>query len=240
MKGHMNDHVETERCHMFQKTAEDIKSQLLQLINGQQNILSDKVDEVFITVRRDYRTALGIDQSSHEQLIPKTQRLMRQDVLVIIEDVEKIFRRVVGLEEVKEEESGGNDVVEHLNPKPANPAGQTTNAETTDDKAEEQAKDQVHFKADPDEPPRDLQALSDPVEAPTATGANDGQVASSESAENDNILPGLFESPTGRTRRSDDEDVHDNLQNDQSEGDEDSDSFRSWGDGTSSVTTDSD
>ncbi|KAL9612851.1 MAG: hypothetical protein Q9167_002583 [Letrouitia subvulpina] len=182
MKGHMNDHVEMERYKMFQKTAEDIKSQLLQLVNEQQEFLSDRVDNVFILVRRDYRTALGIDQSSQEQLIPKTQRLMRQDVLAIIEGVEKTFRRIAGLEEVKEEgeESGRDDVVE-----------------TTDDKAVEQAKDQTHFKADPDEPPKDLQALSDPVEAPKATGANGNQVGSSELAENDDVLPGLFESPTG-------------------------------------------
>ncbi|KAI4164369.1 MAG: hypothetical protein LQ342_002016 [Letrouitia transgressa] len=236
MKAHMNDHVEMERYTMFQKTAEDIKSQLLQLINNQQDILSDKVDEVFITVRRDYRTVLGIDQadqSSHEQLIPKTQRLMRQDVLAIIEGVEKIFRRVAGLEEVKDEENRRDEVVEHPNPKPANPAGQTTNAETTNDKAEEQAKDQVHFKSDLDEPPTDPQALSDPIEAPKATGRNGDQVASSESAETDDILPGIFE-PTGRTHRSDDEGFH------ESEGDEDSDSFRSLRDDTCSVTSDSD
>lgn len=236
MKAHMNDHVETERYNMFQKTAEDIRSQLLQLINDQQNFLSDKIDEVFITVRRDYRTALGIDQSNQEQLIPETQRLIRQDVLTIIESVENIFRRVAGLEEAKE------DVVEPLDSTPANPAGQATNAETTDDKIEERNKGQVHFKADPDEPPKELQALSDPVEAREATGGNGDQVASSESAEpseHDDTLPELFESATGKTHRSDDEAVHDNLQNDESEGDEDSESFRSCGDSTCSETSDS-
>jgi len=105
MKGHMNDHVSNERHVMFQRSADEVADRLRAMIRRTKEELDEKVDEIFLAMRRDYRSVLGGGDVQQEgQLLPKAQRLVRKEVLHIIRGVEKKFRRVAGFEQEESEE----------------------------------------------------------------------------------------------------------------------------------------
>ena len=63
------------------------------------NTLDDKIDEVIIQIKRDYRSVLGGgDMSQVGEVLPRVQRQVRKEIKHMIEDVENMMRKVVGLE----------------------------------------------------------------------------------------------------------------------------------------------
>lgn len=101
MKAAMNHHVDQERHVMFRDSAMETMERLKMMIQNQERIMSDRADEVFVLMRRDYRSVLG-GGDTHGELPPKSQRMMRNEVNSILEGVENMFREVIG------EESDGN------------------------------------------------------------------------------------------------------------------------------------
>ena len=66
--------------------------------------MNDKADEVYIAMRRDYNSVLGGGEvPQNGELLPKTQRLGRKEVMGIIDGVERIFSKIAGLE-IKDED----------------------------------------------------------------------------------------------------------------------------------------
>ena len=112
MKSALNGHVEQQRHVMFQRSADEVRNLLQRMVRTLQQTLDERADEIFLAMRRDYRAVLGGGDLPQGELLPKAQRLMRKAVMSKIESVEKIFRRVAGLEmegeNVDKEDKGEN------------------------------------------------------------------------------------------------------------------------------------
>lgn len=99
MKAHMNSHVAENRHTMFHESAEEVERQLSSLVKDVEDTLADKADEVFMQIKRDYRSVLGGgDAPPDGEVLPRVQRQVRKEVARIIDGVEKMMRKVVGLE----------------------------------------------------------------------------------------------------------------------------------------------
>ena len=100
----MTQHVDQERYSMFQCSADEVRKRLIAMVREIEEVLNNKADEVYVAMSRDYRSVLGGNDVPHGEMPPKWQRLMRKDVMAVIEGVEKVFNKVLGLE-------GGEDEV---------------------------------------------------------------------------------------------------------------------------------
>ncbi|KAI4087546.1 MAG: hypothetical protein LQ344_006699 [Seirophora lacunosa] len=98
MKAYMIDHVEQKRQTMFQESADEVKRQLKAMVRDVEERLADKTDEMFIQIKRDYRSVLGSGDVAHGEVIPRVQRQVRRETKKTIYGVEKMFKKVMGLE----------------------------------------------------------------------------------------------------------------------------------------------
>lgn len=98
MKAYMTDHVEQARQTMFHESANEVKRQLGALVHDMEETLADKTDEVFIQIKRDYRSVLGGGEAFQGEVIPRVQRQVRKEVKRTIDGVERMMKKVVGLE----------------------------------------------------------------------------------------------------------------------------------------------
>lgn len=126
MKFAMTSYVEEERHAMFQNSANEVRERLNQMITDQRAIMSERADQVFIAVRRDYGSALS-DGGACGELLPKTQRLVRHEVMSIIEQVESTFKKII---EGDSENSNENDKNGHESPTRESPQGEEVDAVT--------------------------------------------------------------------------------------------------------------
>ena len=91
MKAAMDSHIAQERHTMFQSSVDNVRNRLNAMVKGLESTMLDKVDEVFIMVRRDYNSVLGEGEVPQTgELLPKTQRLVRKEIMRIIDGV-RIF-----------------------------------------------------------------------------------------------------------------------------------------------------
>lgn len=111
MKAALNGHVEQQRHVMFQRSADEVRNLLQKMVRSLQEILDEKADEVFLAMRRDYRSVLGGGDLPQGEILPKAQRLMRKEIMGKINKVDKIFRRVAGLEVEDDQEDSDEEGV---------------------------------------------------------------------------------------------------------------------------------
>ncbi|MCJ1284331.1 hypothetical protein MMC26_003662 [Xylographa opegraphella] len=98
MKAAMNAHVERQRHTMFADSTKEVQKKLKAMLRGVEETMSNKADEVFIAMSRDYRSVLGGGDVPHGEMMPKWQRAMRREVKGVINKAEKIFKRIAGME----------------------------------------------------------------------------------------------------------------------------------------------
>lgn len=91
----MNAHVDHQRRIMFVESAEAAQKRLEALVKQVEAMMSERVMEVFVAMRRDYRSVLGGAEESQGELLPKAERLMRKEVIRILEDIERMFTDVL-------------------------------------------------------------------------------------------------------------------------------------------------
>lgn len=91
----MNAHVDQERHVMFQQSADEADRRLIEMVRDARETMSDRMDEVFVAMRRDYRSVLGGGDSQGE-VLPKPQRLLRKEVMTTLDEVEKLFKVALG------------------------------------------------------------------------------------------------------------------------------------------------
>lgn len=103
MKAAMNAHVDQERRVMFQESADEVQNRLEALVRSVEETMSQRTDEVFLAMRGDYRSVLGGSENVDGEVLPKAQRIMRKEVMSIIEGVEKMFKKVIGSADEDEE-----------------------------------------------------------------------------------------------------------------------------------------
>lgn len=113
MKAAMNSHVASERHTMFQSSADNVKSRLSVMLKELEVLMNDKADEVYIAIRRDYNTVLGGGEvPQNGEILPKTQRLVRKEMMRIIDGAEKVFSKIAGLD-LKDEDEDETKQVAH-------------------------------------------------------------------------------------------------------------------------------
>ena len=106
----MNTHVEHERGVMFGESAEAAQKRLEALVKQVEAMMSERVMEVFVAMRRDYRSVLGGAEESQGELLPKAQRLMRKEIIRILEDIERMFTAVLDGKVGENSDLGEEDV----------------------------------------------------------------------------------------------------------------------------------
>ena len=143
MKAALNGHVEKQRHVMFQRSADEVRNLLKQMVKTLQETLDEKADEIFLAMRRDYRSVLGGGDLPHGELLPKAQRLMRKEVMGKIGKAEKIFKKVAGLE-VEEDEKGEEEEID--------PSGKTDVVDQPGLSGQESGTLETQYPAAEDEP----------------------------------------------------------------------------------------
>ena len=116
MRNAMSQHVGQEKNNMFYASTQAVQNQLKKMVSGVEEDMLAKADEVFMAIKRDYTSAvLGDNSLSSSTILPRGQRVMREDVLSIVEDAERIFERVAAGKELDEEEQDGSVAEEDSN-----------------------------------------------------------------------------------------------------------------------------
>ncbi|MCJ1387289.1 hypothetical protein MMC18_000130 [Xylographa bjoerkii] len=105
MKAAMNTHVLRQKHTMFEESTNEVKMKLKAMIHQVDETMSNKADELFVAMSRDYRSVLGGGDVPHGEMMPKWQRAMRKEVKGVINEAEKIFKRVAGID-VEDDEDG--------------------------------------------------------------------------------------------------------------------------------------
>ncbi|OCL10223.1 hypothetical protein AOQ84DRAFT_387654 [Glonium stellatum] len=107
MKDTMVSYVDKERHTMFFRATEAVKHRLTLMCTEIEELMSEKADEVFLQMRRDYMTTIGGAHLSQGDLMPKAERTVRRDVLDILNSADEKFRAVLEGEVkiVKEDEA---------------------------------------------------------------------------------------------------------------------------------------
>jgi hypothetical protein len=97
MKSHMTAHIDDVRNTMFSESTQRATRSLEDMVKAAEKNMLSRVDEVFLSVKRDY-TAAVVGGTATGQAFPREQRIMRMELHRIVEGSEKMFKRVVGLE----------------------------------------------------------------------------------------------------------------------------------------------
>ncbi|CAO1602122.1 hypothetical protein XANCAGTX0491_005753 [Xanthoria calcicola] len=98
MKTYMSSHVEGHRDAMFKASADEVRNQLEDMVSSVEETLADKTDEVFMQIKRDYRSVLGGEDLPQGEVLPRVQRLVRKETKKTIGGVERLMKIAVGLE----------------------------------------------------------------------------------------------------------------------------------------------
>ena len=106
MKAAMQAHVDQERHVMFELSADEAKRRLIEMVEGASMTISDRIDEVFVAMRRDYRSVLGGGDTQGE-ILPKSQRILRKQVMMTLDGVEQLFKIALGQATDDDCNSGG-------------------------------------------------------------------------------------------------------------------------------------
>jgi len=95
---------------VFQESADNVENRLRDMTKNVDILMSDKTDEVFNLVKRDYRSIIGGgDVPQDGQILPREQRLVRKEIMTVIKGVEKAFMSVAGLSPKDGEEEQDED-----------------------------------------------------------------------------------------------------------------------------------
>ena len=114
MKAAMTQHVDVQRHVMFQQSVDEVRSQLKTLLKDLEAKMNDKTDEIFVSIKRDYRAVLGGGEGVPQgQLLPRSERLSRKEILRIIDGIEAVFRRIAEGVVLEEEADGEATTDEH-------------------------------------------------------------------------------------------------------------------------------
>ena len=105
MKAAMLQHVDLQRHTMFQRSVDKVRDQLKKLLKDLEARMNNRTDEVFISVKRDYRAVLGGGDVPQGQILPKSERLSRKEVLRIIDGTEAQFQRIAAGEPLEDEDN---------------------------------------------------------------------------------------------------------------------------------------
>lgn len=145
---------------MFQNSAANVETRLRGMIKDVEGSMSDKTDEVFTLMRRDYRSVIGGDVPQQGQILPRDQRLVRKDVMRVIKGVERAFMKVAGVDVEDEKDEDEEDDL-----------SDTEKAEPVKVKGEPGPSDQATHDQEPDGSASSAEGEAASVDGTTAAAA---------------------------------------------------------------------
>jgi hypothetical protein len=111
MKQHMTQHVDEHRNIMFRESTNEVKGHLKKMCCKIEEEMSNKAEEVFTLMRRDYMTVITGAHVPEGKTLPKAERLARSEIARIAQEVERRAEIGEGYEG-EGEGAGGNGVQE--------------------------------------------------------------------------------------------------------------------------------
>ena len=105
MKIAMESEIGIQRESMYNKSTENVRKQLNAMLRNIEEEMSNRADEVFVTMRRDYRSILGVEEVPQGEVMPKWAKDMRRDVMKVITGVEEHFTRLDDTEDLPGQEA---------------------------------------------------------------------------------------------------------------------------------------
>ena len=99
MKNSMQGHIDSARHTVFKEATENVRKQLNQMVRTVEEDMSNRTDEVFVAMRRDYRSILGGGEVPQGEVMPKWAKDMRKEVMRLIDGVEERFTKIANAEE---------------------------------------------------------------------------------------------------------------------------------------------
>lgn len=164
---------------MFQASGDKVKNSLAELIKIVEEQLGEKTDEVFVSMRRDYRAVLGAGEVQEGEILPRPQRLCRKEIKGVIEGVQKIFEKVVN-GRLDEDDSQTGDAGDEKNKEEGEDGGIDENEAKTDGTASKALKvpsdePEKHREGNEEGKEDELMADASPSPDPTESKGEDGE-----------------------------------------------------------------
>jgi hypothetical protein len=101
MKGHMNQHVNTVAPTMYAEATGQVRSHLEAMFQEACAELERQKEAIFADMYKDYMNVLAGTQMPHD-LMPKAERMMREDVVQEVRKTADLFQRLLLGENVDE------------------------------------------------------------------------------------------------------------------------------------------
>jgi hypothetical protein len=89
MKQHMTCHVDERRNIMFKDSTDEVKGNLKDMLDRIGEEMSQKANEVFTLMRRDYMTVIAGAHIAQESSMPEDERIARSEISRIINEAEQ-------------------------------------------------------------------------------------------------------------------------------------------------------
>lgn len=86
MKNHMKEHIENTKTDMFQESVDGVKARLTDMCRSVEEEMSNKADEVWSTMNRDYTQVISGTQLPEGEQMPKWERLLRAELAKLIRE----------------------------------------------------------------------------------------------------------------------------------------------------------
>lgn len=106
MKAIMHAHVDYNRHTMFKQSVDEVRKQLKKMLSDLEAGMHDNIDKVFMSMQRDYRSVLGGGGAQAHDLLPKSERSTRKEVLRIMQGAKTRFQKLTISEATEEEDEG--------------------------------------------------------------------------------------------------------------------------------------
>lgn len=94
MKAIMHAHVDYNRHTMFKQSVDEVRKQLKKMLSGLEAGMHDNIDKVFMSMQRDYKSVLGGGGAQVQEVLPKSERSTRKEVLRIMQEAETRFQKL--------------------------------------------------------------------------------------------------------------------------------------------------
>ena len=166
----MENEISIQREDMYNKSTENVRKHLNAMLREIEEEMSNRADEVFITMRRDYRSVLGGEEVPQGEVMPKWAKDMRRDVMKVIDGVEDHFTKIEDEGDLSGQEEGdpmdlNKEVAAHTQ------AGETAAASDSDNRQSSKLSGETNMSSDSKAPDADTDA--DPETARTAALGTD-------------------------------------------------------------------
>ncbi|KAF2433236.1 hypothetical protein EJ08DRAFT_647607 [Tothia fuscella] len=215
MKAHMTGHVSSIANTVFKHATETVRAALKSMTLEVENEMSDKTDEVFRDVKKDYMTVITGIKLPEGYVMPKAEGHMREQVAHAVKNAEHAFMSP----EVPGEEDEDGDEERKVEVDRENDTDAKSEVSDVEDQALDEADESVKeedAETKQEKVGRDSGPLSTRTSSPSETAGGDSS-APAKAQEEDTFMPDVEEANRADdTERDPDFSVEDDIADGQS------------------------